>query len=142
MKKTIVMGYCKMESDSRRRKAIVTVELKQKPQGLSLSICGEIKGLAYGQCHEEMKELVVEKRQNFDEIIEVWEKYHLNDMRAGTAKQNKAVKEYCKNNPYDYNDVCNYLKEQGIYEDNGYRYGTAWLFEDIPETILDKIFNW
>lgn len=142
MKKTINMGYCKTLGDSRRRKAVVTVELRQKPQGLSLSICGEIKGLAYGQCLEEMKELAVEKRSNFDEIIEVWEKYHLNDMRAGTPKQREAVEEYLKENTYDYNAICDFLKERGIYEDNGYRYGSSWLFEKIPEPVLDKIFNW
>ena len=133
MKKVINMGYCKTLGDSRRRKAVVTV---------ALSICGEIKGLAYGQCWEEMKELAVEKRQNFDEIIEVWEKYHLNDLKAGTPAQNNIAKEYCKEHRYDYNAICDLLKEQGIYEDNGYRYGSSWLFEKIPESVLDKIFNW
>lgn len=142
MKKVINMGYCKKLGDSRRRKATVTVELRQKPQGLALSITGEVKGLAYGQCWEDMKELAVEKRSNFDEIIEVWEKYHLNDMRTGTPKQRSAVDDYCKEHRYDYNAICDYLKEKGLYEDNGYRYGSSWLFEEIPETVLDKIFNW
>ena len=142
MKKVINMGYCKTLGDSRRRKAVVTVELRQKPQGLSLSICGEIKGLACGQCYEEMKKYAVEKRQNFDEIIEVWEKYHLNDMRAGTPKQEKAVKEYCKKRSYNYNDVRKYLESKNLLVDDGYKYGSAWLFEDIPESVLDKIFNW
>lgn len=142
MKKTINMGYCKLSGDKRRRKATVEVRLEVRDGKLYLSIVGEIKGYSSGQCCKEMEKYAVQKRQNFDEIIEVWKRYHLNDMRAGTPKQEQAVREYCKNNEYNYNKVREYLNSIGLIVDNGYTYGTNWLYEEIPQHILDKIFKW
>lgn len=142
MKKTINMGYCKIAGEQRRRKAIVDVKLEVRDGKLYLSIVGEINGYSSGQCCKEMEKYAVQKRQNFDEIIEIWKRYHLNDMRAGTPKQERAVREYCKNNEYDYNKVREYLDSVGLLVDNGYTYGTSWLYEEIPQDVLNKIFKW
>lgn len=140
MKKTIVLGWCKFDGETKRRKAIVEIELKNTDGKYKLSMCGEIKKSSWGQCREEIKKYIVAPRMNFDRIMEVWEKYHLNDMHAGTQKQEQFIKEHIKT--HDYDTICEELKKAGLYEDNGYRYGSGWLYEPIPESVLNEIFNW
>jgi hypothetical protein len=60
-------------------------------------------------------------------------------MKAGDKEQEEAVKEYTKNNPYNYDDACRYLETKGLLVHNGYRYGTAWLKEEIPAEDLQAI---
>lgn len=140
MKKTIVLGYVKLPYEEKRRKAIVEIELKNTDGKYKLSMCGEIKKYSWGQCNEEIKKYIVAPGQNFNRIMEVWEQYHLNDMHAGTQKQEQYIRKHIKT--YDYNTVCEELKKAGLYEDGGYKYGSGWLYEPIPESVLDEIFNW
>lgn len=55
------------------------------------------------------------------EIFRLWENYHLNEMNAGCEHQKEGtpVGEVCP--------VC------------GYRYGSAWLYREIPEKDLEAI---
>ena len=92
MKKTIVLGYVKLPYEEKRRKAIVEIELKNTDGKYKLSMCGEIKKYSWGQCNEEIKKYIVAPGQNFNRIMEVWEQYHLNDMHAGTQKQEQYIK--------------------------------------------------
>lgn len=81
----------------------------------------------------------MEYKENFDKLMYVWDNYHLNDLTAGTVRQEEALKEWKKSNEYDYTAACNYLKSIDLYEDNGYRYGTSWLCREIPEDIVDFV---
>ena len=50
-----------------------------------------------------------------------WDRWHLNDMRAGCEHQRKAKE-----------------KEVGTpCPTCGYKYGTAWLYEEVPQAVLD-----
>lgn len=141
MKKTIALGYVKFPGEDRRRKAFVEIELKNTDGKYKLSMCGEIKRCSWGQCREEIKKYMVAPRKNFNQIMDIWETYHLNDMHTGTPKQEEEIKKaHIPFNQYD--KICERLKEKGIYEDNGYKYGTGWLYEPIPEWALNEIFNW
>ena len=55
------------------------------------------------------------------EVFRLWKNYHLNDMHAGCEHQKKSTLagEICP--------VC------------GYRYGSAWLYREIPEKDLEAI---
>jgi hypothetical protein len=66
---------------------------------------------------------------------QVWDRWHLNDMRAGTPKQ----EEYIRDNisKYDYVAVCSALKEAGLLVDDGYKYGSKWLKEEVPEDVIE-----
>ena len=57
------------------------------------------------------------------EVFRLWKNYHLNDMHAGCEHQKKGTPagEICP--------VC------------GYRYGSAWLYREIPEKDLEAIKN-
>lgn len=66
---------------------------------------------------------------NLQALIALWGKYHLNDMNAGTKKQNEVI-----NNR-------EFLKAKRLYIDNGYVYGSQWLVSIVPENDLREIHN-
>lgn len=116
-----------------------------------LSISGVVSptkgGNARGSCGQMYDEIV----ENLDAIkyaegwsklkafqfVETWKEWHLNDMKAGSPKQEEFVKEWKRNgNKYDYTAVCDALQRAGLLEDNGYTYGTKWLTVEVPTEVL------
>ena len=93
----------------------------------------------WGQCLDEAQEELNIKNPVMTEIVRLWKLYHLSDMKAGTPAQEKAVKEYTKNNPYDYTKICKYLETKGLLVHEGYRYGSAWVKHPIPAEDLEAI---
>jgi len=87
-------------------------------------------------------------RAMVDDLRDVWERWHLNDLNAGTPAQMDALRspEFRALGPYTYDGAVTFLKEQGLYEvpspdgRGSYRYGTAWLKEDVPEEVLARLF--
>lgn len=81
----------------------------------------------------------------YKELLDLWKKYHLNDMKAGLPIQEKVVKEWLsKGNTYVYEIVCNHLKSLGLYEVNAgngltYKYGRSWIYSKIPLKDLERI---
>ena len=104
------------------------------------TVCADVHGVGYGQVID-----ACEKAYNNSEdklakaICDMWHKYHLNNMHAGDKAQEEAVREYLQDNSYDYGRVCEYLKSKGLLIHNGYKYGTAWLKEEIPKEDLEEI---
>lgn len=113
------------------------------------SACGYVykrnRCIAGGQCLDnEVFTYAAEHDETFKRIISIWKKYHLNDMRAGTKVQTEVIESAIKNGEladYDYTKVCDYLKSKNLYEDNGYVYGTKWLFEKIPYEVKEDLFS-
>lgn len=118
------------------------------------SVCGDIWNLKRtdvihcGQCLD-AKELdkLAKEHKSFALIRELWSKYHLNDLHAGTKEQEEALamayeKGALRKNS-DYDERCEYLKSIGLYEvkhkGSLYRYGSAWLFSPIPDDALEQI---
>lgn len=71
----------------------------------------------------------------------VWDRWHLNDMTAGSPAQ----EEWLRANPVEakypkshYEEACKALAAAGLHPDpsNGYKYGSAWLLEEVPEDVL------
>ena len=63
-----------------------------------------------------------------DEVLDVWEKYSLNDSHAGTEAQMDAVADYLRRHPKSsYGDHCAELERQGLYIDHGFEYASEWL---------------
>lgn len=91
-----------------------------------------------GQCLDTLVPYL-KNNELFMKIHRLWKLYHLNNMKAGTPKQEAAVEEYLKDHKYDYKEVCDYLESINLLEDNGYKYGTSWLYEPIPENDLEEI---
>lgn len=115
-----------------------------------------------GQCFDDLKEIPeVGKLPIFKEIYDLWKKYHLNDLHAGTKEQEDILKEAVKTGELEgyganyYKETCDYLESKDMLYDKEYlvekkqadgttkrvpyRYGTGWLKEEIPEGDLLRI---
>jgi hypothetical protein len=78
-------------------------------------------------------------KEKWLDFLDVWKKYHLNDMKAGTPKQEEALRKWRakhKIKEWVYDESVKYLKSIGLYNDGGYRYGTGWLREEVPESAI------
>lgn len=103
---------------------------------------------AAGQIHEELDRVVPAKgwdAESVKKFQKVWERWHLNDLRAGSPKQMRFLESLAANGkPVDYENAVKAMKEAGIYEDvdfihegKPYRYGSAWLKEEVPAEVLE-----
>lgn len=156
LKKTF--GFGKVDYWGHGRKdcqAEAEVELRDTENGPELSVSGTVwnprrtDSYMGGQCLDSMAELPELKRDaTFKEIHRLWKLYHLNGMHAGTPAQEEFVDAHFSKSgkPYDYVEACEALEEAGLLTDAGlirngkpYRYGTAWLYQPIPEGDLKKI---
>lgn len=122
------------------------------------SACGAIWNnthtdhISGGQNLDEMNKYAeIHAVAEFREVYDLWKKYHLNGMTAGSPVQEAAIKEYKAENAkqgkrYDYTEACEFLKARGLLDDEGYiydgkpyRYGSAWLYAEIPEADKERI---
>ena len=135
------------------------VELRPHRSGITeLSITGVEGPLSNGNCRgscgqirSEIMEAAVQNRIRYaegwsflkvDEFLQVWERWHLNCLQAGSPRQRAYLESKGLNN-VGYETACDALKEAGLlideeYLHNGhpYKYGHAWLQEELPEEVL------
>lgn len=75
-------------------------------------------------------------------IQSIWKRWHLNNVRAGTPKQEAFIREWRLSNKYSsYDEACKALNEADLLIDNGYRYGTSWLKEKVPTEVIKYLFS-
>src|ERR1044072_8435351 len=81
----------------------------------------------------------------------VWREWHCNDMRAGSPAQRAWLKasEASRGDREHYNWATTALAEAGLNPDPNhlhhgkpYRYGHAWLREELPSEIIAEIESW
>lgn len=137
----------------------ISIELRNKENAVNwedfsqlnnvpeLSICGSIWDNQHydiecgGQCLDTIKEYLPHNKQ-FARICEIWEQYHLNDMKAGSKKQTEFLDGLKATGwVYSYDSAKDKLKEAGLLMDKGYIYGSAWLYCPIPTEIINEITN-
>ena len=91
-----------------------------------------------GQCREYLDDLT-NTRPGLDiaELARIWDRWHLNDMRAGSPAQEAWLRDNGRRG-HDYSDTCARLAEAGLNPDptTGYRYGSAWLSEPLPDDVV------
>lgn len=98
------------------------------------------------QDHEFIEEIRFNNSQKwnlekFNQFLDVWDKWHLNHMIAGTRAQEDYL-DTIKNNFPGY-PVSHYewaskeLAKVGLNPDNGYFYGHAWLSEELPQEVIE-----
>jgi hypothetical protein len=116
----------------------------------TISITGNIRNWNAGQIQDtlrkEINNIIFCEKYNKKfllNILEIWDKFHLNDLKAGTIKQENCINEYLKANKkqYDYELACLILRGNCLYVDRGYKYGDAWLLQVISEKTLNNIIN-
>lgn len=121
----------------------IDVELKQTPDGKVFSMSAGVWNskrtdyICCGQMCDELPELYPNNKL-VKRLVEIWAKYHLNDLNAGTERQEQALYNAGKDKA-DYAEQCEYLKTIRLYYDGEYKYGSAWLFRPIPEQIIEEI---
>ena len=179
MKCTVKFGKINARGTGKRYAAEVTIELRERggektytvqngekvytgnttPVYTELSICGTVWNQPHtdcimgGQCLDDMYPYL-KYNALFREIHELWKKYHLNGMHAGTPEQEKAVEQWKQNTGkrYDYTEVCEYLKSIRLYEvmftgctvgrrynNEPYKYGHGWVIQELPGDVLLRI---
>jgi hypothetical protein len=104
--------------------------------GNCLGACGQIVAHLSTEDRSEWEYLFGWDGEMVTELFRVWARWHLNDMRAGTPAQEEFVREWKRERRYDYTKVCEALEGAGLLVDNGYRYGTAWLAEEVPAEVI------
>jgi len=119
----------------------------------NLSICGVEGPKSDGDCKGSCGQVGVQPYHQpevgftdgrLEMFGKIWDVWHLNDMQAGTPKQLECLEAYRKKmgTAYmGYEAQCEVLKQRGLYEDEGYRYGTKWLKKEVPDHVVDFLRN-
>lgn len=99
-----------------------------------------------GQIYENLEECITPAKDwTIDKIIrlkDIWKRWHLNNMRAGNPLQEAYLRMYRKYHndiDYDYTATLSLLEKANLKTVCGYTYGTKWLKEDVPESILEEL---
>lgn len=126
------------------------VDLNPCREYVELSMTGEIWNAAgtdcasCGQNLEEIGKLFPDKRA-VQRLVEIWGRWHLNGMKAGTRLQEA----YLRDNPVTdrldhYTKACAALEKANLLHVTGpdgrnYKYGAAWLVERLPDEIAAEV---
>lgn len=141
MKKHLYIGK------SNSGKVFVSVELKDSEKGKMLSISGVVAprlngdALGCGQIVNELTE-ITEYAEGWTaadvlKLGTIWEKWNLNDLHAGTPLQRETIRKFQSADNPSYDEQVKILSANGILIDNGYLYGSQWLYESLPNEVLD-----
>jgi hypothetical protein len=120
----------------RADKVFLTIEWTGKRLSITGVVGPKANGDCYGscgQCRDALKEIT-----RFDDgwwmkegvarLAETWDRWHLNDMRAGCEHQREMGWTYDEH-PSEPCPTC------------GYKFGTAWRREDVPEDVLQWLHD-
>lgn len=96
--------------------------------------------LTCGQCVDTVAEQFPNDAK-LQRMLVIWDRWHLNDMRAGTPEQMAISKDL----PYD--KACELLKAADKYvvpgpDGDPYAYGSQWLTEQLPAEVIAEIESW
>jgi len=97
--------------------------------------CGQISQPTIAQFAPEWDQ------EKLDLFFATWDRWHLNDMRAGSMAQ----EQFLRDNPVSYQypeshyEVASKaLADAGLNPDqDGYKYGSAWKREEVPTNVLE-----
>jgi hypothetical protein len=111
--------------DANKSKVVVEININNG----RFSMTGDMGGSG-GQIYDSIKPATSSQQ----ELIDLWKRYHLNDMKSGTPKQMELVKDL------PYVEACAVLERENLLVDilpNGdnFTYGEGWLTEELPEDI-------
>ena len=128
-----------------------SVFAKIKYEDGRLSITGVEGPLPSGNCLGSCGQIIMSKpkienlalgwhRTKLSWFWAAWDKWHLNDMQAGSPAQIAELEKHTfPGHPESHYDwACAVLMAQGLHPDaDGYTYGSKWLKVDVPADVLD-----
>jgi hypothetical protein len=144
-----------LKEENEKRK---TIDLEEVDKQIILSISANVWNTKHtdlimgGQINQEIKDylennkfkkLFVDK-ETLKKILDIWERWDLNDLHSGTRKQEEALEKWENEKNMkilDFDKKVEYLKSIGLYEDRGYKYGSSWLYEPLPNEVIEFIKN-
>lgn len=102
-----------------------------------------------GQCQDTIRALFPDD-PHVRMLCDLWDRWHLNALKAGTRVQKAALDAYRAGRRATdpeweyprldhYTACCAVLRDLGLYEDRGYRYGHEWLIEPLTDEGRDAI---
>lgn len=191
MKRRIPMGVGTV--DGLLLRATATVELTDQGDGKKrMSFTGVVSRqsqgngnwyeFGFGQCQDTIREILAGKKESeftakHRKVLELWDRWHLNDMRAGCEHQrergwfmcpgyHKSKQETCRGDlgpnglaeaqivlgmppgkmpkEFGYGDrqrwTCGLDAVSVPCPECGYKYGSKWLYEEVPQDVLDFLF--
>jgi hypothetical protein len=172
MTKVVKLGKVDGYGNGRKSCAVdIEVELREQSNGaLELSICGEIWNalqtdiISGGQNLEEIASYFPGSHK-VRRIVEVWRRWHLNTMKAGCEHQRAAGWDKAPIDPekpthtygrhFEGQNQPSWNLLGWVREDEhpdglmcracwvcGYKYGTAWLTEELPAEIIEEVRSW
>lgn len=124
----------------------VDMYLKFEDGKIVFSCVGQISLEAGGQCEDDIDKYLKWDKV-WDKIYYLWKTHHLNDMHAGTPKQENLIKmgRLAGVDLSSYDKELDFLREYYVECDEldgePYKYGTKWLYRPIPETDLWEILS-
>ena len=137
-----------------REKLGVDGKIYENP--LQFSITGGIWNLIHsditsgGQIEDDLEEALVKHDfvpvypldyQEMRKLLDVWKKWHLNDTKAGTEKQEKIIDEHMDDQKYAhldkfYDRKIEILKDNNLVVDNGIVFGKNWYYQPLPDDVV------
>lgn len=111
--------------------ASIDLELRDLDDNkIEFSAYGSIKEngkiIRCGQCIDSIAKLFP-KNSSIKRIEEIWKEYHLNSLHAGCIHQRAFEKEPYEKHMDEHCSICDYT------------YGTKWIYEPLPESIIEEI---
>jgi len=138
---------CDKTHGARNCEVYITWELKDGKFTMSGEVWNPLKTdtIMGGQCIDTIAKLFPQDSK-LQRMCAIWERWHLNDMVPGSPAQ----MEYLRANPVTavypeshYDKACAALAAVGLNPDaDGYKYGSAWKTEEIPDDVIAEINSW
>jgi hypothetical protein len=167
MKTTLNLGKIDYEGSGKANLVILKMEIKTgnyknrldtnlRPVSncKTLSISGQIWDKRHFDCVTcgQISDTILKYysgNERVERIVEIWERWHLNDLSAGTESQKECLKnsgvdfsEYRKAGYESYYDYERFVLEQnGLLYDGFYEFGSQWLVEPLPDEIESEIIE-
>ena len=148
-----VIGKCNYEGKGEVNVAEVEWSLKDGRFSAMGGIWNTASGLRrdYLSCGQNLDKLISLFPENelLTRIHRVWKKWHLNDMIAGSPRQEDFLAGKTAPNGDHYHWAVETLTAAGLnpdteylHEGKPYNYGSAWLTSELPAGVISEIESW
>lgn len=140
----VTVDWCSSDLNKRYTRLTFTGVIGPKANGDARGSCGQIE-LGYDEAPWLANGDL--KRAELTRLIEVWRKWHLHDMQAGSPRQMAYLEAHPVKAVYPephYDRAREVLAAAGLdpdtehlVDDEPYRYGHGWLRVEVPEDVLE-----
>lgn len=124
---------------------LVTIKYAVYDKDNRLSITGQYRGNGGQISHLlTLDELIPAEGFEYADLVklqDIWERWHLNHMRSGTPKQEAFIREHGLSSGSNYDEICEALSKAGLLYNEGHKYGSKHLKEEVPLEVIRYLFS-